>query len=230
MSTTAAVRPLAQQSSGQVTDRDTLCRGKPARRAAVSARAGTSKRTGPARVSTRVDHQPDLMSEPELLLAPANRQRLIGHLLRLEAEAAVAEHPDHLQPPTTTTTGRPEPGGHASSSDDHQQAQDPTLSFAETAELLGVSRWLVQQAVHDGSLPSVRGGRRILIPRARLLAWLEVTVSATESALPVIVQTLGRPHGVLTGPTASGAVLVGAPRNPGLWTTGQSTDAARGRP
>jgi hypothetical protein len=34
-------------------------------------------------------------------------------------------------------------------------------------------RWLVQQATHDGSLPSVRVGRRILIPRSRLLAWLD---------------------------------------------------------
>jgi excisionase family DNA binding protein len=49
----------------------------------------------------------------------------------------------------------------------------PTLSVAETADLLGISRWLVQQATHDGSLPSVRVGRRILIPRSRLLAWLD---------------------------------------------------------
>lgn len=49
----------------------------------------------------------------------------------------------------------------------------PTLSVAQTAELLGVSRWLVQQAVRDGSLPHVRLGRRILIPRARVLAWLD---------------------------------------------------------
>ena len=49
----------------------------------------------------------------------------------------------------------------------------PTLSIAETAALLGISRWLVQQATHDGSLPSVRVGRRILIPRSRLLAWLD---------------------------------------------------------
>ena len=48
----------------------------------------------------------------------------------------------------------------------------PTLSVAETADLLGISRWLVQQAVRDGSLPSVRVGRRILIPRLRLEAWL----------------------------------------------------------
>ena len=52
-------------------------------------------------------------------------------------------------------------------------AHRPTLSVTETAELLGISRRLVEQAVHDGSLPSVRVGRRILSPRARLLAWLE---------------------------------------------------------
>jgi excisionase family DNA binding protein len=48
----------------------------------------------------------------------------------------------------------------------------PTLSVAETADLLGISRWLVQQAVRDGSLPSVRVGRRILIPKVRLEALL----------------------------------------------------------
>ena len=49
----------------------------------------------------------------------------------------------------------------------------PTLSVAETAERLGISRWLVRQAVRDGSLPSLRVGRRILIPRVRLQAWLD---------------------------------------------------------
>ena len=51
--------------------------------------------------------------------------------------------------------------------------QRPTLTVAEAATLLGVSRWLVQQQVSCGVLPAVRLGRRILIPRARLLAWLE---------------------------------------------------------
>ncbi len=51
-------------------------------------------------------------------------------------------------------------------------AERPTLTVAETAELLGISRWLVQQAVRNGSLPSRRVGRRILIPRIRLDAWL----------------------------------------------------------
>lgn len=48
----------------------------------------------------------------------------------------------------------------------------PTLTVQETAELLGISRWLVQQAVRRGELPVVRIGRRILIPRARLEAML----------------------------------------------------------
>jgi excisionase family DNA binding protein len=48
----------------------------------------------------------------------------------------------------------------------------PALSVAETADLLGISRWLVQQAVRDGSLPSVRVGRRILIPKVQLEALL----------------------------------------------------------
>lgn len=57
----------------------------------------------------------------------------------------------------------------------------PTLSVAETATLLGISRWLVQQAVRDGSLPSVRVGRRILIPRSRLQAWLDGSVDALDT-------------------------------------------------
>lgn len=51
----------------------------------------------------------------------------------------------------------------------------PTLSIAETADLLGISRWLVQQAVRDGSLPSMRVGRRILIPKVQLDALLAGT-------------------------------------------------------
>lgn len=54
----------------------------------------------------------------------------------------------------------------------------PTLSVAETADLLGISRWLVQQAVRDGSLPSMRVGRRILIPKVQLDAMLAGTASA----------------------------------------------------
>ncbi len=57
--------------------------------------------------------------------------------------------------------------------DSSTRVERPALSVAEAAELLGVSRWLVLQQVQQGTLPLKRFGRRILIPRARFLAWLE---------------------------------------------------------
>jgi excisionase family DNA binding protein len=49
----------------------------------------------------------------------------------------------------------------------------PTVTVAEAADLLGVSQWLVLQQIQQGNLPHKRFGRRILISRARLTAWLE---------------------------------------------------------
>lgn len=54
----------------------------------------------------------------------------------------------------------------------HTTTERPTLTVEETASMLGISRWLVQQAVRRGELPVVRIGRRILIPRVRLEAML----------------------------------------------------------
>ncbi len=51
--------------------------------------------------------------------------------------------------------------------------QGPTLTVAEAATLLGVGTWLVQQQVARRVIPAVRLGRRILISRSRLLAWLD---------------------------------------------------------
>ena len=58
----------------------------------------------------------------------------------------------------------------------------PTLNVAEAAELLGVSSWLVLQQVAQGNLPHKRFGRRILIPRARFLAWLDEQSSSDRQA------------------------------------------------
>lgn len=49
----------------------------------------------------------------------------------------------------------------------------PTITVAEAADLLGVSQWLVLQQIQQGNLPHKRFGRRILISRVRLTAWLE---------------------------------------------------------
>ena len=49
----------------------------------------------------------------------------------------------------------------------------PTMDVAEAAALLGVSPWLVFQQIAKGNLPHKRFGRRIIIPRAAFLTWLE---------------------------------------------------------
>ena len=47
-----------------------------------------------------------------------------------------------------------------------------TFTVEEAGRLLGIGRGAAFAAVHSGELPSVRLGRRILVPRARLLALL----------------------------------------------------------
>ncbi len=48
-----------------------------------------------------------------------------------------------------------------------------TYSVEEAAELLGISRNSAYEAVRKGELPTVRLGRRILIPRSRLETLLD---------------------------------------------------------
>jgi excisionase family DNA binding protein len=48
----------------------------------------------------------------------------------------------------------------------------PILTVEQTAKVLGISRGLAFTAVRNGDIPSVRIGRRILIPRDRLRALL----------------------------------------------------------
>jgi len=54
----------------------------------------------------------------------------------------------------------------------------PVLTVEEAAAYLRISRGLAFAAVRDGSLPSVRIGRRILIPRRQLDALLDGTPPA----------------------------------------------------
>lgn len=59
-----------------------------------------------------------------------------------------------------------------SDSMDHEVQRDwhrrPTVSVDVAAQLLGISRASTFRAVHRGELPSIRLGRRIIIPTARL--------------------------------------------------------------
>lgn len=44
---------------------------------------------------------------------------------------------------------------------------------AEAAKIAGMTEATIYQAVADGTVPSLRIGRRIFIPRAKFIAWLE---------------------------------------------------------
>ena len=47
-----------------------------------------------------------------------------------------------------------------------------TLSVEQAARLLGVSRGVAYEAARSGQLPTIRLGRRVLVPRAQLLRML----------------------------------------------------------
>ena len=48
-----------------------------------------------------------------------------------------------------------------------------TLTVRETARLLGISRGLAYEMVRTGEIPSVRFGKRVLVPRRALERLLE---------------------------------------------------------
>lgn len=50
-----------------------------------------------------------------------------------------------------------------------------TLTLPEAGELLGLSRNSSYQAAGRGEIPTIRIGRRLLVPAARLVALLEGT-------------------------------------------------------
>jgi len=55
----------------------------------------------------------------------------------------------------------------------------PILTVEQTAKVLGISRGLAFAAVRAGDIPSIRIGRRILVPRDRLRQMLGLDDAAT---------------------------------------------------
>jgi excisionase family DNA binding protein len=53
-----------------------------------------------------------------------------------------------------------------------------TLSVSEVSKLLGMSRSAVYEAIRQGQIPSIRFGKRILVPRIRLEMLLSENVSS----------------------------------------------------
>lgn len=55
----------------------------------------------------------------------------------------------------------------------NQENERLTISVVETAKILGISRGLCYQMIHEGRIPHLAFGRRILIPKAGLQRLLD---------------------------------------------------------
>ena len=55
-----------------------------------------------------------------------------------------------------------------------------TLSVEEMGELLGVSRLVAYNLVHRADFPTLRIGKRILVPKKQLEAWMDRQVNGDE--------------------------------------------------
>lgn len=56
-----------------------------------------------------------------------------------------------------------------------------TLTVDEVAARLGISRGLAYEGVRTGEIPSIKIGKRVLVPRRALLALLGETDAATAA-------------------------------------------------
>jgi excisionase family DNA binding protein len=58
----------------------------------------------------------------------------------------------------------------------------PTLSVEEAGEFLGISRASAYEGVRSGQIPSIRIGRRIVVPTAALRRMVGIDVSNGNDA------------------------------------------------
>ncbi len=74
-----------------------------------------------------------------------------------------------------------------------------TISVEDAAKLLGISRGLAYEAARRGELPTIRLGRRLLVPRARLLELVGAEngfpVDAEEEVVDAMSGVRRRPDG-----------------------------------
>ncbi len=90
----------------------------------------------------------------------------IGAAVRTVAQVWAKALADSLRPLLLAAADRPDP--------DAARLDLPvTLSVHQAANVLGLSRAATYEAVRRGQLPSLRIGRRILIPTRRLIDMLE---------------------------------------------------------
>jgi excisionase family DNA binding protein len=72
--------------------------------------------------------------------------------------------------------------------------QRKTLSVEEAAEALGIGRTLAYEAVRRGDIPTIRIGRRLLVPRGALDQLLSPTETNGDRYPVEHTAELRRPH------------------------------------
>ena len=55
-----------------------------------------------------------------------------------------------------------------------------TLTAPEVGEVLGISRAGAYELVHSASFPKVKIGKRILVPKDKLIEWLDAQVEVVD--------------------------------------------------
>ena len=60
-------------------------------------------------------------------------------------------------------------------------ALHPTISVVEAGQILGLSKPTAYEAVRRGDIPSLRFGRRVVVPTAKLLTMLGLSAAAGET-------------------------------------------------
>jgi excisionase family DNA binding protein len=68
--------------------------------------------------------------------------------------------------------------------EDLRASRSAVVTIAQAADVLGIDARTVSRAIHNGELPALRLGRRVLIPRLALLARIGATADAAESNPP----------------------------------------------
>jgi excisionase family DNA binding protein len=64
-----------------------------------------------------------------------------------------------------------------------------TVTVEEAAQLLGIGRQSAYQAARSGELPTIRLGRRLLVPRSQLDAMLGIQNDERSEATPSVRET-----------------------------------------
>ena len=76
-----------------------------------------------------------------------------------------------------------------------RQADEPslTLTVSQAARLLGISRALAYDLVRTGEIPSIRLGRRIVVPRRVVTEFIEAVCAVAEEYRPGPIPPHERP-------------------------------------